>query len=248
MRIKEEEEKEGRVCCNKLEFLLLHNKQTNEGFHRLISLSLSLSVVHSLITCCTFSFSLLPVVACENYTALVYFYESPFLDSFFYFSLFWRLFSSFFPHARQPQLNMPTEKKKKASAASKKKKTATKEEEREEEEQEEEEQQQPPKTPMAPPQKLPQITVARLLNETQLGVSMHKRIIQQMTTLRANNPQMFLQEMCKCLLHVLLEYKVRRRHRASLFRVFVVFIHRRRRRRRVSTNDFKILDMNSPSF
>jgi hypothetical protein len=49
--MKEEEEKEGRVCCNKLEFLLLHNKQTNEGFHRLISLSLSLSVLHSLITC-----------------------------------------------------------------------------------------------------------------------------------------------------------------------------------------------------
>ena len=142
---------------------------------------------------------------------------------------------------------MSTEKKKKASAASKKKKTATKAEE-EGEEGEEEEQRQPPKTPTAPPQKLPQITVARLLNETQLGVSMHKRIIQQMTTLRANDPQMFLQEMCKCLLHVLLEYKVRRRHRASLFRVFVVFIHRRRRRRRVSTNDFKILDMNSPSF
>jgi flagellum-specific peptidoglycan hydrolase FlgJ len=112
---------------------------------------------------------------------------------------------------------MPTEKKKKASAASKKKKTATKEEEREEEEVEEEEQQQPPKTPMAPPQKLPQITVARLLNETQLGVSMHKRIIQQMTTLRANDPQMFLQEMCKCLLHVLLEYKVRRRRRRVSF-------------------------------
>jgi len=139
---------------------------------------------------------------------------------------------------------MSTEKKKKASAASKKKKTATKAEE-EEKEGEEEEQQQPPKTPTAPPQKLPQITVARLLNETQLGVSMHKRIIQQMTTLRANDPQMFLQEMCKCLLHVLLEYKVRRR-RASLFRVFVVvFIYRRRRRRRVSTlNDFNILDMN----
>jgi hypothetical protein len=136
---------------------------------------------------------------------------------------------------------MSTEKKKKASAASKKKKTATKAEEEEEEEGEEEEQQQPPKTPTAPPQKLPQITVARLLNETQLGVSMHKRIIQQMTTLRANDPQMFLQEMCKCLLHVLLEYKVRRR-RASLFRVFVVvFIYRRRRRRRrVSTlNDFR---------
>jgi len=100
-------------------------------------------------------------------------------------------------------------------------------------------------TPSSAVKKLPQITVARLLNETQLGVSMHKRIIQQMTTLRANDPQMFLQEMCKCLLHVLLEYKVRR-HRASLFRVFVVvFIYRRRRRRRrVSTNDFKILDMN----
>ena len=58
MRMKEEEEKEGQECCNKLEFLL-HNKQTNKGFDRLISLSLSLSfslsVVHSLITCCTFS-------------------------------------------------------------------------------------------------------------------------------------------------------------------------------------------------
>jgi hypothetical protein len=58
MRIKEEEEKEGQECRNKLEFLL-HNKQTNKGFDRLISLSLSLSlslsVVHSLITCCTFS-------------------------------------------------------------------------------------------------------------------------------------------------------------------------------------------------
>ena len=55
MRIKEEE-KEGQECRNKLEFLL-HNKQTNKGFDRLISLSLSLSlsVVHSLITCCTFS-------------------------------------------------------------------------------------------------------------------------------------------------------------------------------------------------
>jgi len=41
MRIKEEEEKEGQECCNKLEFLL-HNKQTNKGFDRLISLSLSL--------------------------------------------------------------------------------------------------------------------------------------------------------------------------------------------------------------
>jgi len=142
---------------------------------------------------------------------------NPFLLSFF-FSLF--LSSSFFPHATANTLNMSTEKKKKASAASKKKKTATKAEE-EGEEGEEEEQRQPPKTPTAPPQKLPQITVARLLNETQLGVSMHKRIIQQMTTLRANDPQMFLQEMCKCLLHVLLEYKVRRR-RASLFRVFVV--------------------------
>ena len=54
MRIKEEEEKEGRECCNKLEFLL-HNKQTNKGFDRLFSLSLSLSLSHSLIMCCTFS-------------------------------------------------------------------------------------------------------------------------------------------------------------------------------------------------
>jgi hypothetical protein len=43
MRIKEEEEKEGQECRNKLEFLL-HNKQTNKGFDRLISLSLSLSL------------------------------------------------------------------------------------------------------------------------------------------------------------------------------------------------------------
>jgi hypothetical protein len=47
MRIKEEEEKEGQECCNKLEFLL-HNKQTNKGFDRLISLSLSLSFFGSL--------------------------------------------------------------------------------------------------------------------------------------------------------------------------------------------------------
>ena len=43
MRIKEEEEKEGQECCNKLEFLL-HNKQTKKGFDRLISLSLSFSL------------------------------------------------------------------------------------------------------------------------------------------------------------------------------------------------------------
>lgn len=57
--------------------------------------------------------------------------------------------------------------------------------------------------------KLPQITVARLLNETQLGVAMHKRIVKQMTELRhVNGNEKFLQEMCTCLLHVLLEYKV----------------------------------------
>ena len=59
------------------------------------------------------------------------------------------------------------------------------------------------------PQKLPQITVARLLNETQLGVSMHKRITQQMTRLRTENPKKFLRDTCQCLLHVLLVYKVR---------------------------------------
>ena len=59
------------------------------------------------------------------------------------------------------------------------------------------------------PQKLPQITVARLLNETQLGVSMHKRITQQMTRLRTENPEKFLRDTCQCLLHVLLVYKVR---------------------------------------
>ena len=57
--------------------------------------------------------------------------------------------------------------------------------------------------------KLPQITVARLLNETQLGVAMHKRIVRQMTELRhVSGNEKFLQDVCTCLLHVLLEYKV----------------------------------------
>ena len=64
-------------------------------------------------------------------------------------------------------------------------------------------------TPRSTVKKLPQITVARLLNETQLGVAMHKRIVKQMTELRhVNGNEKFLQEMCTCLLHVLLEYKV----------------------------------------
>jgi len=69
--------------------------------------------------------------------------------------------------------------------------------------------------------KLPQITVARLLNEAQLGVAMHKRIVKQMTELRSiNGNETFLQEMCTCLLHVLLEYKVY----LILSSSFVVFI------------------------
>ena len=64
-------------------------------------------------------------------------------------------------------------------------------------------------TPSSAVKKLPQITVARLLNETQLGVAVHKRIVRQMTELRhVNGNETFLQEMCTCLLHVLLEYKV----------------------------------------
>ena len=64
-------------------------------------------------------------------------------------------------------------------------------------------------TPSSAVKKLPQITVARLLNETQLGVAVHKRIGRQMTELRhVNGNETFLQEMCTCLLHVLLEYKV----------------------------------------
>ena len=66
--------------------------------------------------------------------------------------------------------------------------------------------------------KLPQITVARLLNETQLGVAMHKRIVKQMTELRSiNGNEKFLQKMCTCLLHVLLEYKVYLILSSSLF-------------------------------
>ena len=69
--------------------------------------------------------------------------------------------------------------------------------------------------------KLPQITVARLLNETQLGVAMHKRIVRQMTELRhVNGNEKFLQDMCTRLLHVLLEYKVYLSLSSSLF-VFI---------------------------
>lgn len=74
------------------------------------------------------------------------------------------------------------------------------------EEEEEEEQQTMPSSAV---KKLPQITVARLLNETQLGVAMHKRIVRQMTELRhVSGNEKFLQDVCTCLLHVLLEYKV----------------------------------------
>ena len=74
---------------------------------------------------------------------------------------------------------------------------------------EEEEQQQQMMMPSSAVKKLPQITVARLLNETQLGVAMHKRIVRQMTELRhVSGNEKFLQDVCTCLLHVLLEYKV----------------------------------------
>ena len=74
---------------------------------------------------------------------------------------------------------------------------------------EEEEEQQQQTMPSSAVKKLPQITVARLLNETQLGVAMHKRIVRQMTELRhVNGNEKFLQDMCTCLLHVLLDYKV----------------------------------------
>ena len=70
-------------------------------------------------------------------------------------------------------------------------------------------QQQQMMMPSSAVKKLPQITVARLLNETQLGVAMHKRIVRQMTELRhVSGNEKFLQDVCTCLLHVLLEYKV----------------------------------------
>ncbi|CAL6413979.1 unnamed protein product [Bathycoccus prasinos] len=90
-------------------------------------------------------------------------------------------------------------------------------------------QQQPPEgehTTLTTPstvKKLPQITVARLLNETQLGVAMHKRIVKQMTELRhVNGNEKFLQEMCTCLLHVLLEYK-RDLHTERVIRFIISF-------------------------
>ena len=85
-------------------------------------------------------------------------------------------------------------------------KTPTKEQHFLPEEEEEEQQQMMPSSVV---KKLPQITVARLLNETQLGVAMHKRIVRQMTELRhVSGNEKFLQDVCTCLLHVLLEYKV----------------------------------------
>ena len=85
-------------------------------------------------------------------------------------------------------------------------KTPTKEQHFLPEEEEEEQQQTMPSSAV---KKLPQITVARLLNETQLGVAMHKRIVRQMTELRhVSGNEKFLQDVCTCLLHVLLDYKV----------------------------------------
>ena len=91
--------------------------------------------------------------------------------------------------------------------------------------QQEEERATLPTTTPSTVKKLPQITVARLLNETQLGVAMHKRIVKQMTELRrVNGNEKFLQEMCACLLHVLLEYKVLMSLSSSFLVFIVVFI------------------------
>lgn len=84
-----------------------------------------------------------------------------------------------------------------------------------------EEEEQHATMPSSTVKKLPQITVARLLNETQLGVAMHKRIVRQMTELRhVSGNEKFLQDVCTCLLHVLLEYKVYLSLSSSLF-VFI---------------------------
>ena len=91
--------------------------------------------------------------------------------------------------------------------------------------QQEEERATLPTTTPSTVKKLPQITVARLLNETQLGVAMHKRIVKQMTELRrVNGNEKFLQEMCACLLHLLLEYKVLMSLSSSFLVFIVVFI------------------------
>jgi hypothetical protein len=50
---------------------------------------------------------------------------------------------------------------------------------------------------------------ARLMNETQLGQSMHKRITKQMLELRSRDQLGFLTDFLQCLLPVLLEHKVR---------------------------------------
>jgi len=95
MRIKEEEEKEGQECCNKLEFLL-HNKQTKKGFDRLISLSLSFSLsfcgslAHHVLHLFLVFFPLSRGVK----TTLLYFMKvNPFLLSFFSLSSLFFIFS-----------------------------------------------------------------------------------------------------------------------------------------------------------
>ena len=123
-------------------------------------------------------------------------------------------------------LNKMTEKKTKKKTSKKAKTTppSVAEEEKDDATPTKQQQQQPKEeeqqttTPRSTVKKLPQITVARLLNETQLGVAMHKRIVKQMTELRhVNGNEKFLQEMCTCLLHVLLEYKVYLILSSSLF-------------------------------
>ncbi|CAL6423697.1 unnamed protein product [Bathycoccus prasinos] len=91
----------------------------------------------------------------------------------------------------------------------------------------EEEEQQQQMMPSSVVKKLPQITVARLLNETQLGVAMHKRIVRQMTELRhVSGNEKFLQDVCTCLLHVLLEYK-RDLHTERVIRFIIAFTSHR---------------------
>ena len=105
MRIKEEEEKEGRVCCNKLEFLLLHNKQTNEGFHRLISLSLSFcaSFAHHVLN--LFFYKVFFLLSRVKTTLLSFiFMKVPFLILFFISLSSGVSFLHFFPTR---QLNKP---------------------------------------------------------------------------------------------------------------------------------------------
>ena len=63
-----------------------------------------------------------------------------------------------------------------------------------------------------PAKQLP--TVGQILNEAQISLTVHRKLVKQMTSVRHATPDTFLPELCNCILPVLLEFKVRARTHA----------------------------------